>query len=52
MAARRALLPALASLVVAARLTTPNPPTKIVPTNIARLKLSGEFPMGIRNPPL
>ena len=32
--------------------STPNPPTKIVPTNIARLKLSGNFPMGLGIPPL
>ena len=31
---------------------TPNPPTNIVPTNIARLKLSGNFPMGLGIPPL
>ena len=31
---------------------TPNPPTNIVPTNIARLKLSGKSPMDMRSPPL
>ena len=31
---------------------TPNLPTKIVPTNIARLKLSGKSPMDVRIPPL
>ena len=31
---------------------TPNPPTNIVPTNIARLKLSGNFPMNLGIPPL
>ena len=31
---------------------TPNPPTNIVPTNIARLKLSGKSPMDMRTPPL
>ena len=31
---------------------TPNLPTNIVPTNIARLKLSGESSMDIRIPPL
>ena len=31
---------------------TPNLPTNIVPTNIARLKLSGNFPMNLGIPPL
>ena len=31
---------------------THNPPTNIVPTNIARLELSEKFPMGLRIPPL
>ena len=31
---------------------TPNLPTNIPPTNIARLKLSGKFPMGLKIPPL
>ena len=31
---------------------TPNLPTNIVPTNIARLKLSGKSPMDVRIPPL
>ena len=31
---------------------TPNLPTNITPTNIARLQLSGKFPMGLRIPPL
>ena len=31
---------------------TPNPHTNIVPTNIARLKLSGDFPMNLEIPPL
>ena len=31
---------------------TPNPPTNIVPTNIARVKLSGKSPMGLGIPPL
>ena len=31
---------------------TPNLPTNITPTNIARLKLSGKFPMGLGIPPL
>ena len=31
---------------------TPNLPTDIVPTNIARVKLSGKSPMGLRIPPL
>ena len=31
---------------------TPNPPTNITPTNIARLKLDGKSPMGMRIPPL
>ena len=31
---------------------TPNFPTKIIPTKIAWLKLSGEFPMGLGIPPL
>ena len=31
---------------------TPNIPTNIVPTNIARLKLSGKSPMDMRIPPL
>ena len=31
---------------------TPNPPTNIIPTNIARLKLSGKSPMDMRIPPL
>ena len=31
---------------------TPNPPTNIVPTNIARLKLSGKSPLDMRIPPL
>ena len=30
---------------------TPNLPTNILPTNIARLKLSGKSPMEIRIPP-
>ena len=30
---------------------TPNLPTNIVPTNIARLKLSGRSPMGLGIPP-
>ena len=30
----------------------PNLPTNIVPTNIARLKLSGRSPMDMRIPPL
>ena len=31
---------------------TPNPPTNIIPTNIAWLKLSGKFPMSLGIPPL
>ena len=31
---------------------TPNPPTNIVPTSIARLRLSGSFPTGMRIPSL
>ena len=31
---------------------TPNPPINIVPTNIARLKLSGKSPMNLGIPPL
>ena len=31
---------------------TPNLPTSIVPTNIARLELSGKSPMGLEIPPL
>ena len=31
---------------------TPNLPTNIVPTHIARLKLSGKFPIGLIIPPL
>ena len=31
---------------------TPNLPTNIIPTNIAWLKLSGNFPMGLGIPPL
>ena len=31
---------------------TPNLPTTIVPTNIAKLKLSGKSPMDMRIPPL
>ena len=31
---------------------TPNPPTNIIPTKIARLELSGRFPRGMRIPPL
>ena len=31
---------------------TPNPLTNIVPTNISRLKLSGNFPMNLGIPPL
>ena len=31
---------------------TPNPPTNIVPTNIARVKLSGKSPMNLGIPPL
>ena len=31
--------------------TTPNLPTKIVPINIARLKLSGKSPMDLGIPP-
>ena len=31
---------------------TPNLHTNIIPTNIARLKLSGKFPMGLEIPPL
>ena len=31
---------------------TPNLPTKIVPTNIARVKHSGKSPMDMRIPPL
>ena len=31
---------------------TPNPPTNITPTNIARLKVSGKFPMGLGIPPV
>ena len=31
---------------------TPNLPTKIIPTKIACLKLSGTFPLGMRIPPL
>ena len=31
---------------------TPNLPTNIVPTNIARLKLSGKLPRGLEIPPL
>ena len=34
------------------RATTPNLPTNIVPTNSARLKLSGKSPMYLGNPPL
>ena len=34
------------------QLLTPNPPTNIVPTNIAWVKLSGKFPMDMRIPPL
>ena len=33
-------------------LGTPNLPANIVPTNIARLKLSGKSPMGLEIPPL
>ena len=33
-------------------LRTPNLPTKIIPTKIASLKLSGRFPMDMRIPPL
>ena len=33
-------------------LFTPNLPTNVVPTNIARLKLSGKSPMGLGIPPL
>ena len=32
--------------------STPNLPTNIVPTNIARVKLSGKSPMGLGIPPL
>ena len=31
---------------------TPNLPTKIIPAKIARLELSGEFPMGLKMPTL
>ena len=31
---------------------TPNLPTKIIPTKIRRLKISGKFPMGLRIAPL
>ena len=31
---------------------TPNPPTDIIPSKIARLRLSGRFPMGLGIPPL
>ena len=34
------------------RLATPDLPTNIVPTNIARLKLSGKSPMGLGISPL
>ena len=34
------------------RSDAPSPPTNITPTNIARLKLSGKFPMDMRIPPL
>ena len=37
-------------IIVAVR--TPNLPTNIVPTNIARVKLSGRLPMDMRIPPL
>ena len=33
-------------------MNTPNLPTNIVSTNIARLKLSGKLPMYLRIPPL
>ena len=33
-------------------MSTPNLPAKIIPTNIAWLKLSGKFPMDMRIPPL
>ena len=36
----------------AAGCATPNLPTHIVPSNIAWLKTSGKFPMGLRIPPL
>ena len=39
---RRSLSPTTAS--------TPNLPTNIVPTNIARLKLSGKSPMDMKSP--
>ena len=32
--------------------STPNLPTKIIPTKMCRLRLCGKFPMGMRNPPL
>ena len=32
--------------------STPNLPTKIIPTKIARLQSSGKFPMGLGIPPL
>ena len=31
---------------------TPNLPAKIIPTKIARLKTSGQLPIGLRIPPL
>ena len=34
------------------RITTPNVATNIVPTNIARVKISGKSPMGLRIPAL
>ena len=35
-----------------ATLHTSNLPTKIIPTKICWLKISGEFPMDVRIPPL
>ena len=35
-----------------AQTDTPNLPTQIVPTNIVRVKLYGEFPMDMGIPPL
>ena len=37
---------------VTTHIGTPNLPTNSIPTHIARLKLSGKFPMDMRIPPL
>ena len=42
----------VAHVVCMHSLSTPNPPTNFAPTHIARVKLPGKFPMGIRIPPL